>query len=36
MPVASYNEKRTHQSRWCFVKTPMRILLDSGDLARQK
>jgi transposase InsO family protein len=32
----SYNEVRTHQGRWCFGKTPMRTLLDSAAVAREK
>jgi transposase InsO family protein len=34
--MASYNEVRTHQGRWCFGKTPMRTLLDSAEVAREK
>ena len=34
--MLTYNEARTHQGRWCFVKTPMQTLLDSADLAREK
>jgi hypothetical protein len=32
----NYNEVRTHQGRWCFGKTPMRTLLDSAAVAREK
>ncbi|NBB93714.1 MAG: IS481 family transposase, partial [Gammaproteobacteria bacterium] len=32
----SYNEVRTHQGRWCFGKTPIRTLLDSAEVAREK
>jgi hypothetical protein len=31
-----YNEKRTHQGRWCFGKTPMQTFLDSAAWAREK
>jgi transposase InsO family protein len=34
--MATYNERRTHQGRWCFGKTPMQTLLDSADVAREK
>jgi transposase InsO family protein len=34
--MASYNEVRTHQGRWCFGKTPLRTLLDSAAVAREK
>jgi len=34
--MASYNEQRTHQGRWCFGKTPMQTFLDSADVAREK
>ena len=31
-----YNNKRPHQGRWCFGKTPMRTFLDSLDIAKEK
>ena len=34
--VASYNETRPHQGRWCFGKTPMQTFLDTVPLAREK
>jgi transposase InsO family protein len=34
--VASYNETRPHQGRWCYGKTPMQTFLDAAPLAREK
>jgi hypothetical protein len=34
--VASYNEERPHQGRWCFGKTPMQTFLDAIPLAKEK
>jgi len=34
--VASYNEQRPHQGRWCYGKTPMQTFLDTIPLAREK
>jgi hypothetical protein len=34
--MAIYNEQRTHQSRWCFGKTPMRTFLHTAAWAREK
>jgi transposase InsO family protein len=34
--VASYNESRPHQGRWCFGKTPIQTFLDATSLAREK
>ena len=34
--IAKYNERRSHQSRWCFGKTPMQTLLDALPLATEK
>lgn len=34
--VASYNEKRPHQGRWCFGKTPMQTFVDATPLAKEK
>jgi len=30
------NERRSHQGRWCYGKTPTQTLLDSVPLAREK
>jgi transposase InsO family protein len=34
--VEDYNEKRTHQGKFCFGKTPMETFLDTIHLARAK
>jgi hypothetical protein len=34
--VAEYNERRPHQGRWCFGKTPMQTFLDALPLAKEK
>jgi transposase InsO family protein len=34
--IADYNERRPHQGRWCFGKTPMQTFLDSLPLAKEK
>ena len=34
--ITEYNEKRTHQGRWCYGKTPMQTFLDSIPLAKEK
>ncbi len=34
--MATYNEARTHQGRWCFGKTPMQTFMDSLPLAHEK
>jgi transposase InsO family protein len=34
--VASYNQHRPHQGRWCFGKTPWQTFVDSLPLAREK
>lgn len=31
-----YNNRREHQGRWCYCKTPMRTFLDSLELAKEK
>jgi transposase InsO family protein len=31
-----YNQRRTHQGRYCFGKTPMQTFLDASQLARDK
>src|SRR5438105_9582426 len=34
--IAEYNERRAHQGRWCFGKTPMQTFLDALPLAKEK
>jgi transposase InsO family protein len=34
--LAEYNERRPHQGRWCFGKTPMQTFLDALPLAKEK
>jgi transposase InsO family protein len=34
--IAEYNAQRPHQGRWCYGKTPMRTLVDSVPLAKEK
>ena len=34
--IKSYNEKRPHQGRWCYGKTPMATFLDTAHVAREK
>jgi trans-aconitate methyltransferase len=34
--VTEYNEKRPHQGRWCYGKTPMQTFLDALPIAREK
>jgi len=34
--LVEYNERRPHQGRWCFGKTPMQTFLDSVPLAKEK
>src|ERR1700716_1189171 len=34
--IAEYNERRPHQGRWCFGKTPMQTLLDAPPWRRRK
>lgn len=34
--VATYNEQRTHQGRWCFGKTPMQTFRDTIHVAHEK
>jgi hypothetical protein len=31
-----YNERRPHQGRWCYGKTPMQTFVDSVPLAKEK
>jgi transposase InsO family protein len=34
--MTEYNERRSHQGRWCFGKTPMQTYLDAIPLAKEK
>jgi transposase InsO family protein len=34
--LTEYNERRPHQGRWCYGKTPMQTFLDSVPLAKEK
>lgn len=34
--IASYNDERPHQGRWCFGKTPMQTFVDATPLAKEK
>src|SRR6476619_3450283 len=34
--IADYNQRRPHQGRWCFGKTPMQTFLDAIPLAKEK
>jgi hypothetical protein len=34
--MASDNDLRTHQGRWCFADAPMRALLDSAAVALEE
>jgi hypothetical protein len=34
--LQEYNERRPHQGRWCYGKTPMQTFLDSVPLAEEK
>jgi len=34
--VVEYNERRSHQGRWCFGKTRMQTFLDALPLANEK
>ena len=34
--IKEYNERRPHQGRWCYGKTPMQTFLDGVALAREK
>jgi transposase InsO family protein len=34
--LVEYNERRSHQGRWCFGKTPMQTFLDPIPLAKEK
>ncbi|MCI0668590.1 MAG: hypothetical protein L0Y43_11120 [Methylococcaceae bacterium] len=34
--MIDYNEQRSHQGRWCYGKIPMKMFLDSRELAKGK
>jgi transposase InsO family protein len=34
--LVEYNERRPHQGRWCYGKTPLQTFLDSVPLAKEK
>jgi hypothetical protein len=34
--LVEYNQRRPHQGRWCFGKTPMQTVLDALPLAKEK
>lgn len=34
--LKEYNEKRCHQGKWCYGKTPMQTFLDTAHLARER
>ena len=34
--LSEYNERRPHQGRWCYAKTPLQTFFDSLDLAKEK
>src|SRR4249920_2065517 len=34
--LVDYNQRRPHQGRWCFGKTPMQTFLDALPLAKEK
>ena len=34
--IVEYNQRRSHQGRWCFGKTPMQTFLDALPLAKEK
>jgi transposase InsO family protein len=34
--LVEYNERRPHQGRWCYGKTPMQTFLDTLELAKEK
>jgi hypothetical protein len=34
--VRDYNEKRPHQGRWCFGKTPLQTFLDAIPMTKEK
>jgi transposase InsO family protein len=34
--IAEYNERRPHQGRWCYGKTPMQTFVDTLPVAKEK
>ena len=34
--MQEYNDRRPHQGRWCYGKTPMHTFIDSVPLAKEK
>ena len=34
--LTEYKERRPHQGRWCFGKTPIQTFLDTIPLAKEK
>jgi len=34
--LVEFNERRPHQGRWCFGKTPMQTFLDAKPIAQEK
>jgi transposase InsO family protein len=34
--IEDYNERREHQGRWCFGKTPMQTFIDAKPIAQEK
>ena len=34
--LQEYNDRRPHQGRWCYGKTPMHTFIDSVPLAKEK
>ena len=34
--VEETHERRPHQERWCYGKTPMQTFVDSGPLAKER
>jgi hypothetical protein len=34
--LREYNERRSHQGRWCYGKTPLQTFVDSIALAEEK
>jgi transposase InsO family protein len=34
--LVDYNQRRPHQGRWCFGKTPMQTFFDAIPLAKEK
>jgi transposase InsO family protein len=34
--ITGYNQRRPHQGRWCFGKTPMQTFLDAAPVAKER